>query len=116
MYSTLGNLVCIDMCFIKNNNKRNVQDTPIKKKKNKAAGSFMRFTLSKGISKIDYVSKTQNSSVMCPLCLQERLYVLSSRNTFPLPFPPCMVSSTLCRYNYSIYSVHPSGESHVVRT
>jgi len=33
MYSTLGNLVCIDMCFIKNNNKRNVQDTPIKKKK-----------------------------------------------------------------------------------
>lgn len=50
---------------------------------------------------------------MCPLCLRERLYVLSSRNTFPLPFSHCMVSSTLCRYNYSIYSVHSSLWSHI---
>lgn len=41
-----------------------MQDIPIKKdrerKKPKTAGSFMRFTLSKGMSKIDNVSNTQN--------------------------------------------------------
>lgn len=38
-----------------------MRDTPIKNEKTpKGAGSFMRFTLSKGLSKIDYVSNTQN--------------------------------------------------------
>lgn len=70
--------------------------------KARGTGSLMRFILSEEISKIDFVSNTQNlaGSNVSSLFVRKTLSVLTGRNTLPLLFSSCMVSAPLCRFNF----------------